>query len=1249
MSNTMAMNGIWLEGDQVGHWNTHTIETSNTVNGKPVYYWKDQTSGTIPSDAGEVILGNCTNIVATNLALTFGTVGIEMGFSVGCDITSNLASDSNYGIYLYESNNNNIINNSVSQNTEYGISIDSSTNNLIHHNNIMNNVIQAFDSSQFGNQWDNGYPAGGNYWSDYTGFDNFSGPLQDILGSDSIGDTRYDIDSDSRDNYPLMGPTDSIPPRIHLISPLNNSFIRPTDILDFEIYDWDLDTANYSVDGGPALPLVAPFDITAMSWADGVREVVVRAKDFNNNTIERTFSFTVDSILPYIVLNTPGNNSVNPSGVALDFSVTDLNLWGVNYSINGGPNTPLMGPYDIPTTGWVDGDYSIQITAEDLAGNINVSWYAFTIDSTKPEIMLNSPVNNSIIMPGTLLDLLIVDTNIMQVEYSVNGGGFTPLSDPFDISTTGWPEGDYSIVVNAVDLAGNTNSSMYFFTLDSTLPEIFLNTPLNNSIIQDGTILNFTITDVYLDQVTYSVNGGPDTLLPDPFDLSTSGWMDGDYTVQITSLDEAGNSNTSWYFFTIDSTKPNVILNNPGNNSYFPNGTILDFSIIEPHLVMANYSVDGGVDIPFNSPYNISTAGWDEGDHTVNITCLDEAGNMNSVWFFFTVDSILPTITLNSPANNSYNIKGTPLDFLVEDLNLLQVNYSMNGGPEFPIADPFDISTTGLGDGTYTVQINAMDLAGNVKTSWFSFTFDSTDPQIQLNSPGNNSVIQGGTILDFSITDDNLLVAEYSVNGQSVVSFSDPYDIDTSGWADGPYTIDIYTEDRTGNKMSRSFTFTLDSTPPEISVDPTLNHSTIPVGTTIQINLPSPDTDEVEFSKDGVTYSVLEDPYTIDTSEWDDGHYTVTVEAQDEVGNEAEIWFEITVDAILPFVVSTTPVNQSTDVALNTTITITFNEPMVQSNVTDHVGLFPIVNFTHQWNTEGTVLTLSFATNDLEQNTTYTLRVAPEIADLNGNFMGIEYVLVFNTLLIPIDTDGDGTPDSEDEDDDDDGYNDTVEISEDTDPLDSDSTPPDNDGDLIPDSIDPDDDNDGVLDVDDYYPFDSSKSEEPTDEPSEEPSEKDEGFDLTLLLLILVIVIVLIVLLLLMRRKKPEEEAAPPGEEKKELPPPPGGEAAMEEEEEFEEFEESEEPEEPEGLEEMEESKELEDTEVPKEPEEPESPDVSEKPGEPEEQELTEEPSQDKAEGPETGEIESEEPPAPDDEEIPPPEDETSEEPKEAE
>jgi hypothetical protein len=56
-----------------------------------------------------------------------------------------------------------------------------------------------------GNKWDNGYPSGGNYWSDYNGTDLYSGPYQNVTGSDGIGDTPYVIDANNTDHYPLMG------------------------------------------------------------------------------------------------------------------------------------------------------------------------------------------------------------------------------------------------------------------------------------------------------------------------------------------------------------------------------------------------------------------------------------------------------------------------------------------------------------------------------------------------------------------------------------------------------------------------------------------------------------------------------------------------------------------------------------------------------------------------------------------------------------------------------------------------------------------------------------------------------------------------------------------------------------------------------------------------------------------------------------------------------------------------------------
>jgi uncharacterized protein (DUF2141 family) len=54
------------------------------------------------------------------------------------------------------------------------------------------------------NTWDDGYPSGGNYWSDYSGTDVYSGPYQNVTGSDGIGDIPYVIDANNTDHYPLV-------------------------------------------------------------------------------------------------------------------------------------------------------------------------------------------------------------------------------------------------------------------------------------------------------------------------------------------------------------------------------------------------------------------------------------------------------------------------------------------------------------------------------------------------------------------------------------------------------------------------------------------------------------------------------------------------------------------------------------------------------------------------------------------------------------------------------------------------------------------------------------------------------------------------------------------------------------------------------------------------------------------------------------------------------------------------------------
>ncbi len=147
------------------------------------------------------IRGITSNIFAESKGSTGGLGGT--GTAVN---GANGANGTGYGLFISACDNSKIKYNTISDN-EYGLNLTSSNGNTIYHNKIIQNINQAYDDGN--NQWDNGYPSGGNYWSDYSGVDIYSGSNQDQPGSDGIGDTNYTniVGGSNVDNYPLMPPT----------------------------------------------------------------------------------------------------------------------------------------------------------------------------------------------------------------------------------------------------------------------------------------------------------------------------------------------------------------------------------------------------------------------------------------------------------------------------------------------------------------------------------------------------------------------------------------------------------------------------------------------------------------------------------------------------------------------------------------------------------------------------------------------------------------------------------------------------------------------------------------------------------------------------------------------------------------------------------------------------------------------------------------------------------------------------------
>lgn len=209
--NDMTANryGFGVFGDSLSSY-MHDIDPSNTVNGKPVYYLINQNNLTIDSstfpDVGYLGIVNSTKVKVKDLNLTNSSQGLLLAGVTDSSITNVHASDNKFGIHLAYSHNNTLNGVTIANSLNNSIYLESAHNNTFYHNNFINNTKETYLYKSFDNRWDNGYPLGGNYWSNYLGADLRRGSHQNEPGSDGLGDTAHVLDASNEDTYPLMGP-----------------------------------------------------------------------------------------------------------------------------------------------------------------------------------------------------------------------------------------------------------------------------------------------------------------------------------------------------------------------------------------------------------------------------------------------------------------------------------------------------------------------------------------------------------------------------------------------------------------------------------------------------------------------------------------------------------------------------------------------------------------------------------------------------------------------------------------------------------------------------------------------------------------------------------------------------------------------------------------------------------------------------------------------------------------------------------
>jgi len=416
---------------------------NNTVNGRPLVYLEGVKNYSVGS-AGQVILVRCDGITVENQNLSETVVGVELWQTDDTVISKNIMGNNSFAsVYAIASSNNSIsgnditnsvdscgvqffdgasnnnisgnnltndyaglffsnqynTNNSISGNNivnnYYGILLDfPSSGNMIYHNNFINNTFAVLCDNQTGatiEVWDDGYPSGGNYYSDYRGIDLFSGPYQNITGSDGIGDTPYVFNANNTDNYPLMGRFSTL---YSNVTSASIPCISNSTVSGFQL---NITTMSFDVSGEPGTtgfcrvsvphstlfpPYTIEIDGIPVSYTtvyeDTTESVIYFTYGHSRHEVTITGTFVHD----VAVTNVTSPKTVVFQGYSFNVTVTaaDLGSYPETFNATVYANTTFVASQNITLTSEGSENFTFTCYATGLAlGNYTISAYAWPV------------------------------------------------------------------------------------------------------------------------------------------------------------------------------------------------------------------------------------------------------------------------------------------------------------------------------------------------------------------------------------------------------------------------------------------------------------------------------------------------------------------------------------------------------------------------------------------------------------------------------------------------------------------------------------------------------------------------------------------------------------------------------------------------------------------------------------------------------------------------------------------------------
>jgi len=660
-----------------------------------------------------------------------------------------------------------------------------------------------------------------------------------------ISITARDTFNQRNDSFVLTLYKDTLSPIFETVTPSNSTSFNSVSGLRISYLDPNLHTIYYKVGTSSIVPIsnntLLDLDLSIwVSLTDGPFTIEFYANDtFGHTSTSVNLTLIKDTTIPLITVNSPANSTYYSDPPTMNIVISDSNPDVIWYTVMG---TKILfsgvEAFDLSLWNSLDqGEFQIKIFANDTAGNLNDSIILTLLkDTLAPLVTVNLPLNNTYwnSRDAMTINVEAFDPNLDIIQFFV-AGGYASLENGNDtiINALYWSlleEGPFTLQIFATDTFGHQNSSI-ILTLykDTTLPNIDIISPQPDDLFGENTpFVSLNVTDTNLEQVWYQLSNG--TVVTNNY--TWTGSIDqvvwdqvgnGTVTIRFYANDTASNIHFEDVIVRKNIYAPIISINIPNDNELFGINSPT-FEIYTSGTDSGTYTwytlIGGSVNYTFSGDTGvIDQDAWSNFGYelvTIRFYINNSLGKIGSDEVIVRKDPNMPTIGVNSPANQTAFASTPLIDLTVTDPNLHKVWYIINSEMR-DITNNLTIFLDleiweSLLQGQFRIDLFANDTAGNLNNLMhLSLSKDTNGPSITIVLPNENMRVgRSAPYFELSISDENGINRSwYRINGNTNITlFTGTIGrIDQTQWEnlwddlpqDSVVTISFYSRDTLGN------------------------------------------------------------------------------------------------------------------------------------------------------------------------------------------------------------------------------------------------------------------------------------------------------------------------------------------------------------------------------------------------------------------------------------------------------------------